>query len=246
MPDLLTAADVSVTVNAGRAATAWLNAFLAHSEEESRPALCRTLSVEFFREGVQFIGCDGTILLRAWVPAENAMNEDWPEIEEVPDMSVVVMDPDKFALAFMRTLGSAAGGEGNTHMPVTLAVEPSILLPEGVTVSVETDSPLGTALGAAFESKMLTLSAFGQRLHCRLYEAEYPKWRQLQYGLSPAEQVDGMKLALRMFATVGKLKSVSSVDCAFLGATRQINITAKGDGGEVRGLMMPMRRTDDA
>jgi hypothetical protein len=215
---------VGITVNAGRAATAWLNAFLATSQDEARPALYRTLSVELFEAGAQFVGCDGTMLFRAWVPGDG---QPMPDAAEAPERAVVVMDTDKFALAFMRTLLAAAGDDAGKLATLSLAVEPA-----------EGDTPLGEA----FQPEILTLRAFGQELHCRLYESSFPDWRGLRFGLDRAEAVDGMTLAVRLFAAVGKLKGMLGVDCAFIGAERQIVIHAKGAEAEVRGLLMPMRR----
>lgn len=219
----------SVTTLAAQTATAWLNAFLAVGQEETRPALYRTLSVEMFDGGTQFIGCDGTVLFRAWSPAKDS-EADMPEAEEVPRRSVVVMDPDHFALAFMRTLASAAKGDGMEFMELGMAIEPA---PE----------PEEALLGDAFSAEVLTLRAFGQQLHCRLYESTYPDWRALQFGIHRDEQVEGMKLATRMFATVGKIKGASAIDCTFLGEAKQIQIHAMdGPLTVVRGLLMPMRR----
>lgn len=221
----MTTATTSISVNAGRGATAWLNAFLASGQDDSRTALNRTLCVEFFENGVHFVGCDGTILLRTWVPSTEHDDAPFPGIDEIPDETVVVMDPDKFAVGFVRAL--LAASKDAEFSPMSIAVEPA-----------PTDEP---ALGESLAADMLTLHAFGQRLHCRLYDGAYPDWRRLQFGIATAELVDGMTLAPRMFATVGKLRDVSRVDCGFSGDARQITITATG-ATEVRGLLMPMRR----
>jgi hypothetical protein len=223
----MSATTVSATVNAGTAATAWLNAFLATGADENRPLLNRTMSVEFFRGGVQFIATDGTILLRTWVPSVEGDNENkvWPDIAEDPDARVVVMDPDKFALAFIRAL--LAASKDSEYAPLTMTVE-----------AAPSKEP---ALGEEFSKEMLTLSAFGQQMHCRLCDGVYPNWRKLQFGLDRAERVDGMTISPRLFAIVGKLREVNRVDCEFSGSDRQIAITATGSI-VVRGLLMPMRR----
>lgn len=219
--ELLTSAGI----NARNASRAWLNAFLASGDDDARPALYRTLSVEFFTLGVQFVGCDGTMLFRTWVPEDGLA--DMPLVEEAPDRAVVVMDVQKFAKAFMTTLGAAMSGEGHDFDEITLTVEP-----------VEAEEP---TLSEELRPLRLTLRALGQELHCALFDGPYPNWRQLQFGMDRAELVDGMTLATRLFATVGKLKGVSAVACDFLGAKRQIVFHATGEG-EVRGLLMPMRR----
>lgn len=212
-------------VNAGRAATAWLNAFLATSNDEDRGVLYRTLSVELFDAGVQFVGCDGQMLFRTWVACEGA---PMPLLEEVPDRAVVVMDREKFALGFMRTMLAASREQESAALTIHLEPAP-----------VATDAP---TLGEAFNAEVLTLRAFGQRLQCALYESDYVNWRRLQFGVTPAERVDGMRLAVRMFGAVGKLRGVGAVDCEFHGTDRQIAIHGVGVEAEVRGLLMPMRR----
>lgn len=221
---------VSITVSAHRAATAWLNAFLAASQDEGRPVLCRTLSVEIFENGVQFIGCDGTMLLRTWVPSATAEGDEalWPDVSEEPIERVVVLDAAKFAVTFIKALLAATKDEDVTEL--TMALEP-----------VMTEQP---ALGDDLGEWQLTLSSFGQHMRCTLLDQKYVDWRRLQFGLPPAERVEGMTIAPRLFATVGKLRDVSKVDCEFSGANRQILVRATGLT-EVRGLLMPMRRDQD-
>lgn len=218
--------DGVVSVPAGSAATAWLNAFLATSDDEARPALYRTLSVELFAAGVQFVATDGTMLFRTWVAAEGA---PMPILAEDPDARVVVMDRDRFAVGFIRTMLAAA--KDNERERLTMQIE---------TAPTPAD---GALLGESLHAKVLTLRAFGQQLHCTLYEGEFPNWRRLEFGILPVEQVDGMKLATRIFGAVGKLRGLSAgVDCDFHGAERQIEIHGVGATAEVRGLLMPMRR----
>lgn len=215
----------SVTADAGIATVAWLNAFLATSQEESRTVLYRTLSVEFYPTGAQFIAVDGTVLFRTWVPASNAIVANWPADNEKPDVSVVVMDADKFASTFMNTLRTACS-EFPTELTITVDQE-------------ESDQP---SLDESLVPNVLTLSALGQHLHCRLLDQPFPNWRQFRFGIDPAELVEGMRLAKRLFATVGKLRGVSGVDMTFHGESNRIEIIASGTS-EVRGMLMPMRRS---
>lgn len=220
--------DEKRTVLAKVGATAWLNAAIASSQSDTRPALYRTLSVEFFRRGIQFVGCDGHLLFRTWAPYSDEGEPPHPGIEETPRDTVVVSDPDKFALGFMRTLLSAA----EDYQEVEFAVEP---MEKG-------DEP---ALGEEMVQYALTLTALGQHLSCPLFEGPYPNWRALEFGISPAELVDGMTLGTPIFRAVGKLKGVSGLDCSFHGAERAIEIRSREPASvSLRGLLMPMRRPD--
>lgn len=224
--------SVALELSAFRFTLAWLNAFLATSDDEARPALYRTLAVECFPTGVQFVGCDGTMLFRTWCAAKAHLEAPMPLLEEAPDRTVVVMDVERFAVGFVRTLRATAGHDDNQFAPVELTIEPA---PVG-------DAPM---LGEGFAAEVLVLRAFGQRLSCRLYEGEFPDWRSSAFGLHPSEQVDGMRLSVRLFAAVGKLKGMLGVDCTFRGADRAIEIHGVGADAEVRGLLMPMRRDAD-
>lgn len=219
----------SIAINAGNAATAWLNAFLATGSDEERPTLYRTICVEFFEHGVQFVATSGHLLLRAWCPKDE---EPQPITEEMPELSVVVMDSDKFALAFIKATLSAAGGEDMHEQELSLSIE-------------ESDGDDEPALGSALGPNRLTLRAFGQELHCRLYEAPYPNWRALDLGIDKAERVDAMKIATRLFGIVGKLKGIIGIDCEFIAADKAVLLHGTGTV-EVRGLLMPMRRDEEA
>ena len=221
--------SVSISLAAGRAAVAWCNAFLATGDNVDRPVLYRTIAVEFFESGVQFVATSGHLLLRAWCPSQDDPGAEMPLTEEVPDTAVIVMDTDKFAIGFIKaTLAACGATDDGDVMPLVLSVEPT-----------DTTEP---QLGEELASERLTLRAFGQELHCRLYEGEYPNWRGLHFGLDAAELVDGMCLAPRLFALIGKLKGVTGIDCDFHGAERAIEVKTRYGDASVRGLLMPMRR----
>jgi hypothetical protein len=218
---------VSLTFDASAATTAWLNAFLATGQSEERQVLYRTMSVEFYPNGVQLIACDGTVLFRTWVPAGNAMLGAWPDASVAPDATAVVMDADKFASTFMTTLRTAVSE-----------------FPTEITIAIDQEESEQVSLSDDLVPNVLTLGALGQHLHCRLLDQPYPSWRQFRFGLDPAELVDGLRLARRLFATVGKLRGVDGVDLSFHGESNRIEFTTTGTA-EVRGLLMPMRRTKD-
>lgn len=218
-------AATSVTVNASAAATAWLNAFLATGDDKGRRVLYRTLAIEMYRDGVQFVASDATLLFRTWVPAHDT-DAEWPGDYARPLRAVVVMDVDHFAQAFIRTLLSASKELDTAELSLTIEEAP------------EHDGE--TPLGAEFSAEVLTLRAFGQQLHCRLYEDLYVNWRRLRFGIDEGERVDGMKLATHMFATVGKLRGIHAIECTFTGDERKIILT--GDRS-FKGLLMPMTRS---
>ena len=214
-------------------AQAWLNASISSSQEDGRPALYRTVRIEIFRRGVQLISCDGTMLFRTWAPFSDIGNlpAPLPEFDEPPEDAVTVLDEERFALGFMRTLLAATSGENARITELSLSIDP-----------VESEQ---VALSEEVQEYALTLHALGQQLSCKLFDGQYPDWRGLQFGLPPEELVDGMTLAPRMFAAVGKLKGVSGVDCEFRGAERAIEWRAVHGSAPCCGLLMPMRRPTD-
>lgn len=216
---------------AADAAVAWINAAIAMGQDDSRPALYRTLSVEFFRTGIQFVGCDGAMLFRTWVPYSDADDIEPPHWHDRPEEAVVVSDADKFALGFMKTLVSAVG---DLPLPMSFTVEPA-------------EEEEQEALGEDLQPFVLTLQALGQRLSCKLYEGAFPDWRILQLGMDDAERVDGMTLATRLFAAVGKIKGVIGIDCTFRGEDRAIEFSgAIASSAHITGLLMPMKRPESA
>lgn len=224
MPD---ATGVVHKVFASQASTAWLNAAIACSNEEGRGPLYRTISVEFFKAGIQFVGCDGTMLFRTWAPFSDAgdMTLPQPSYGARPKDSVVVFDEDKFGLGFMKTLASAA----DEVSELAVSIEP---------VADRGEPPLGKAV----QRYVLTLRALEQTLSLKLYEGEYPNWRRLSFGIEPAEQVEGMLMATKLFRAVGKLIGVTGIDCTFKGDERAIEIRSRETDAALHGLLMPMRR----
>lgn len=227
-------AAMTLALPAALAALGWRNAFLATGQDDERPALYRTLAVEFFPRGVQFVATNGILLLRTWVPTRAPEGEHiarMPELDEAPETAVVVSDRERFAIGFMGTLYRTASAEGGSGLDVELVVEP---VP---------DDEAEPALGEAFARRRLTLRALGQALHCTLREEDFPNWREAQAGrgLDGTELVDQMRIAVGQFKTVGQLRGVSSLECSFAGVNGAIALYAIGEL-EVRGLMMPMRQ----
>lgn len=218
-------ADVLMTVPARQTAFAWLNAFLATSSDETRPALFKTLSLEFFDNGIQFIGCDGTVLFRSWSSTEG---DGWPDISEAPRRSIVVMDPEGFGLGFVKLLLHVTNDKERAYEQLTMNTAPN-------------DESATLALGQEFMTERLILRACGQRLDLMLFDGPYPDWRRVRLGVEAVERVDSLTVSTRNLGLIGRLKAVDAVDMEFYGDKKHIAFTAKGES-EVRGLLMPMMR----
>ena len=227
------ALEVQSVVRARVAALAWLNVFTAAASGESNPALTQTLSLEWHDAGVHLIGCDGTALFRSWVPAipdDGGDPAEWPQLSEVPNRSIVIMDPDGFGKSFMSALLRVTNDEDHQFEELTITTS-------------ATDDDATIALGAEFMTERVTLRECGQRIDLKLYQGPYPDWRGARFGIDQAERVEGLTIAPRLMALVGKLKGAHAVDMEFYGDKKHVAFTARGDV-EVRGLLMPMRRQD--
>lgn len=143
------------TTDAYGVAVAWQNAAIASSKDDGRPALYRTISVEFFKTGVQLVATDGHMLFRTWAPYSDMgdLPAAVPAWKERPVDSVVVMDPDKFALGFMKTLGTALGKKDAPDSELTFTIEAA-------------PSEAEPALGDAFQAHVLVMTVpdLGQQL----------------------------------------------------------------------------------
>lgn len=227
---------VDITVPARAATVAWLNAWLATAQDESRHVLYRSLSLEAFQDGqqqgLQFIGCDGTALIRTWVPAigteEEHTEAPWPDVSEDPTRAVIAIDVEGFGVAFMKTLLRLTSDEDRALEELHISTSPC---DENATLS----------LGEEFMAERLTLRSCGQRIDLKTRQDTYPNWRAVDFG-KDVERVDGMEIGTRMFAMLGKLKGVEGVALEFRGEDKSIAFFGHAGDANVRGLIMPRRR----
>ena len=222
---MLSTVHAQMTVNALTAATAWSNAFLASGNDENRPVLYRTILVEWFDQGVQLVATNGHLLIRTWIPA---FGNDVapPHIDRLPNESCVVMDTKRFAIGFMKAV---------------LMVAESGVQEIEFTAGVEADAQ--PSLGEEFGPRVLTIGALGQELSLRLMQQVYPNWRRLDLGIDSAERVDGIAIAPRYLATLGRIRGANRIDLDFNGTDRAVRFIAQ-PFEIASGLLMPMRRDD--
>jgi hypothetical protein len=228
----MTATDeqLQLTIPARLTAIAWANAFLASSNDKTRPTLFRTLSLEFFKDGLHLIGCDGHALFRTWVPVEGA---SWPAMNRKPARSLVVMDIQGFAIGFMKLLARVTSEEEHAGDQLTIT-------------TAQADDDASPALGSEFTRERIVIRACGQRIDLMLMEGQYPDWRKLKLGVEAVERLDSLTIGPAVFGLLGRLREVFAVDLQFHGAEKHVAFTARGvhEVNEVRGLLMPMRKPE--
>ena len=221
------AGQVRAELRARDVALAWLNASIASGDNPDRAPLYKSLAIEFFANGVQFVGCDGVMLLRTWAPLVTAIGESpAPDATATPYHRIVVRDESKFARTFFATVLAATAGDLGSVEPLELAVE---LAPE---IASE------PAMDDALRPLRLAIRTLKQELHLPLWEGEYPAWRSVGFGLQ-VERVAGLRIASWVFAALGKVKGASAWSLEFNGAAAGIRIESSL-GVKVHGVVMPM------
>ncbi|MEM7322542.1 MAG: hypothetical protein AAF531_05590 [Actinomycetota bacterium] len=174
-------------------APAWLNASIAASEDdENQPALYRSVSVEWFQQGVQLISTDSTLLIGAWVPSSEDIDTARPDIDEAPIASYVVRDTNKRMASLMKFAhgeARAAEKDGTPAPQLTLSVR-----------SMEADDT--PTLSPAFDRLMLVAETDRERLALPVFEAEFANWRSL---LSRGSQGSAVRQVAWPVQTLGRL-----------------------------------------
>lgn len=221
------ASDRRITLPASKASLAWYNVFLATGQDPDRPKLYRTLCIEFYPHGVQFVATDGALLLRTWVD-DGSWGDDAERLVREPMRTVTVSDRSKFGIGFIRTvMGMAkAADEAGDMLELSLTRD---------------ESGPQMDLDESMSTWRLTLRCCGQRMDLQLHDEPYPDWRGLDLGVEDIERVEGMTLAPWVFRTLGKVKHISGFDLSFGGEERAIRVVTRGQS-RLRGLVMPMRR----
>jgi hypothetical protein len=230
-PHLATSATMSGA--AQLAADGWLNAFSASGGKASMPVLARTVSIEFFPfQGIQFVGCNGHLLARTWMPAweSSCRMPDWARR---PDAAIVVCDEDGFLGAFMRAVAAVdAKSDTAAQIDFTLSLDPNA----------------EPSLSDELAPRVLTVTAMGQSLTMRVRDEEYPNWRGLQLGV-PAD-VDAIAFAARYLQKIGKMRGASKVAMSFSGSDKGMRYTVYAADATIddfivaHGILMPMRDPD--
>ncbi len=226
----------TLTFDAGWLARAWLAVAEASSKDKARPALNRTVCVEFFTDGVRLVATDSYMLLTAWVPRfEKTNGEDAappaPELDEAPYSTVVAIDEDGRAKGLFAYLLGLTEGKDHPEVLVRLTEGPA---PETTGPALVFDSLNGDCLTIAADDR--------EALILGLYDGGYPTWRNVLSSFSP-QRPRALALSPDILGRVvkaAKAGGATELHWWFGGANKASKVEIEGRPNVV-GLIMPLR-----
>lgn len=226
--DMDTPEGTALKFDAGVLASAWLGVAQASGKDDERPALSRTMLVEFYEKGVRLVATDGYVLLTAWVPEASAFGAA-PEIDESPEDVVIAIDPHGRGAGLMGHLRKLAGEAADTGLEskVTFRVGQPPMTPTE-TVEIE-----------GLESRALIIDHPGrEELALPLFEGKYPEWRSI-LGTHKAAKTDAIAINPEIIGRLARLGRFYAEPLVwrFGGALGAALLSI----GPIRGAAMPMR-----
>lgn len=225
--------DSTLTFDAGWLSRAWLSVAEASSKDKERPALNRTVCVEFFSDGVRLVATDSYMLLTAWVPCLEKMDPpaDAPLLDEVPFETIVAIDEDGRAKGLFAYLLALTEGKDHPEILVKLVTGPSPETSLGMF-----DGMVGDCLTIAAEDR--------EALLLGVYDGSFPTWRpyvsQFKGGKTPVLALNPDLLG--RVVKMAKVNGAGHVNWYFGGTLGPARIEVAGEP-TITGLVMPVRWT---
>ena len=210
-------------------ARAWQAAQIAASNDDARPMLCRSALVEvFWGHGLRLVSTDTYILVRAWVSLDPEGGYLEPPVDEEPDETFIVADPDHRGLGLLKYIHSLYRKElDETAVPM-------------VTITKCRAVPDDQGVFEGLESEALHIDwPEHEEVILPILEGDFPVWRHLVDD-ERTEATDTISFTPRTLGAVAKLGELYK--------GRSIDWTLNGDTGVIRfevgplsGLLMPAR-----
>lgn len=222
----------TLTFDAGILARGWLAAHIATGADEEVPVLYGTLLIEKFNSGVRLTATDRTLLLSAWVPCENAVEDPEVGIDEAPETVAIVRDPDGRGKALLTYLRKLAARAAKDELP-----PPLVALHLGVPAE-EGDEP--GFPGMELEQVVIDYPDH-ERVALPTVDGAFPNYRGLLLA-HEAKRMDAVRLGGDNMARLGQVaKTVGGfVHCTFGGAKKAVAIQCGDLPPVVRGVVMPI------
>lgn len=219
-----------LSIPGGALAPAWLNAWLATSDDDSRPILYRTMLVEVYKTGVQLVSTDSFMLLTSFAPTIVDDLVPPPSLDEAPVASYIVQDTDRRAIALMRyVLAEAKSAEKEAR-------------PFDVTLSVATvEDPSVPTLDPTLDRSGFVIATDSERLALPIYQGDYPNWRNL-IAQAKTNATEHIALSPMLLGRLGKLKGTPTpIRMDFDGDLGMVRLSASGHESYLSGGLMPIR-----
>ncbi len=223
------------TFDALHLARGWLSVAVASGKDGNRPALDRTVSIEEFAEGVRLVATDSYVILHAWVPNIEHIDDPEPGIDEAPIATAVAMDPHGRARGFLGYALALANAADDDAPPV------EVRLRLGVTLD-DPDDPTPAFDGMEPSFVLIELPE-AERLKLMTYEGEYPHWRKLLPGFEP-ERTTAIALNPEIVGRLSKLGKINQgrpLLWTFGGENQMALVEVLDSDPHVGGAVMPVR-----
>lgn len=214
-----------ITLPAEHVIPAWRNAFLAASDDDGRPALYRTVLVEWYQDGLRFVATDSYVIVASYADSDRWADGPVhaPDHDEAPAGSVVAIATDKLMADFLkhRAVEVKAWAKADAE-----GLDPD---PVDVTFSLGTiDEPnTGQQRLDIGDRRALIVSADNERIAIPLYEGDYPNWRAILAGYRPRPKAQ-VRATTGLLARLGQLRTRGTVDCEL-----DLTMAAQSGGAEL-------------
>ena len=223
----------ALTFDAGVLARGWLATTLAAGNDEEVPVLYKTLLVEAYDDGVRLTATDRYMLLTAWLPTIDADPERERGLDEAPDETVIVRDPDGRGRALLSYLRKAAAKAAKDEMPAPRVV---LRLNEPVDDGEEPGFP-------GMELRQVVIDyPDHEKLALPIVQGDYPSYRTILVTHKPEARQE-FALAGEYLARAGQVgKIIGGFVRCIVGAERSmVAVEVSSDlAPTVRGGIMPI------
>ncbi len=222
--------------NAGTLAAGWLSVALAASKDKDRPALCKSVCIDLYPEGVRLVSTDSYMLLRTWVPNAEAEADLTPEpdVDDAPIAQAIALDPygrGKGFLAHVLRLAPDDAAAEPVHVRMDLGV-------------VEPEAEEGQPTFAGMEARWCVIEhPDHERLKLRLHEGEYPEWRKLMlgFGAVATERISLNPEIVGRLARIAKFMPTAKLGWTFGGENAMARVEVIDSFPFIEGVVMPVR-----
>lgn len=196
-----------ITLPAEFVIPAWRNAYLDSSDDKDRDMLYRTVLVEWYPDGLRFVGTDGFVLVASYAARDRrATSHTAPDHDEAPLGSVVAIAADRLMADFLKHRASEVKAFERENDPGPGPID--------ITFSLGTiDEPDSAQqqLDLGEDLRRLIMSCESERIALPLHELEYANWRTVLAGYTPAPRAK-VKTSAALYARLGQLRTAPLVD----------------------------------